>query len=112
MISIYYLLHVISILLLTAATFYAFGAPTPERRKKALIITGILSLLVLVGGFGLQARLNHGWPGWIVVKFVCWLILSALTGIVFRKPKSACTLAMVGALTVAVAVFMVYKRPF
>ncbi len=108
----YQLIHVISLLLLTAASFYALGAPTPERRKKSLMITGILSLLTLVGGFGLLARFDYGWPGWIIVKVVCWVVLSAMAGLAYRKPKSTCTLAMIGSLAIAVAVFMVYKRPF
>jgi hypothetical protein len=112
MIATYQLMHVISLLLLTAASFYALAAPTPERRKKSLMITGILSLLMLVGGFGLVARLDYGWPGWILVKVVCWVVLSALAGLAFRKPKSTCTLGMIGALAIATAVFMVYKRPF
>ncbi|MDF1836437.1 MAG: SirB2 family protein [Planctomycetota bacterium] len=108
----YQLIHVISLVLLTAASFYALGGPTPERRKKSLILTGILSLTMLVGGFGLMARLKLEWDGWIFVKIACWIVLSALAGLAFRKPKSTCTLGMVGALAIAIAVFMVYRRPF
>ncbi len=111
-ITIYYLLHVISLLLLTAASFYAMGAPTPERRKKSLIITGVLSLLMLTGGFGLLARMGYGWPLWIIVKLICWVVLSALAGLAFRKPDATCKLALVGAIAVSVAVYMVYARPF
>ena len=60
--AFYYILHVVSILVLTGYTFYAFAA-APETRKKVMIITGVASLLVLVGGFGLQAKLAVGWPG-------------------------------------------------
>lgn len=106
--TIYYLLHVISLLLLTGASFSALAAPTPERRKKFLMLTGILSLVMLVGGFGLVARMNTGWPGWLIVKIVCWVVLSALAGIAFRKPNSTGTLSMVGGLAIATAVYMVY----
>ena len=61
--TFYHVLHVVSVLVLTGYTFYAFAAPA-ESRKKVMIITGISSLLVLIGGFGLQAKLAVGWPGW------------------------------------------------
>ena len=112
MIDIYRLLHVISLLLLTAASFSALAAPTPERRKKFLILTGVLSLTMLIGGFGLVARLQYGWPLWILVKVVCWVALSALAGLAFRKPESTGKLAMLGALVLAIGAFMVYKPPF
>ncbi len=107
----YYVLHVLSILVLTGYTFYAFAA-APETRKKVMMITGIASLLALVGGFGLQAKLQTGWPGWFVVKLVCWLGLSALAGIGYRRRGAAGTLAVVAVALVATAVVMVYTKPF
>ena len=62
---VYSILHVISILVLTGYTFYAFGAPA-DTKKRVMIITGFASLLALVAGFGLQAKLNVGWPGWLI----------------------------------------------
>lgn len=107
----YYVLHVISVLVLTAYTFYAFAAPA-ETRKRVMMITGIASLLVLVGGFGLQAKLGYGFPGWLIVKMVCWLGLSALAGLGYRKRGAAGTLSVVAVLIVAIAVVMVYTKPF
>ncbi|MCP5023773.1 MAG: SirB2 family protein [bacterium] len=112
MITTYYLLHVIGLLLLTATSFSALGAPTPERRKKALMLTGILSLVMLVGGFGLLGRLNYGWPHWVIIKIACWVILSALAGLAFRMPKAKGLLSLIGMLALAVGVYMVYERPF
>ncbi len=112
MITTYYLLHVIGLLLLTATSFSVLGAPTPKRRKKALMLTGILSLVMLVGGFGLLARLNFGWPGWIIAKILCWVVLSALAGLAFRKPKAAGLLSLIGMLALAAGAYMVYERPF
>ena len=109
--TFYHVLHVVSVLVLTGYTFYAFAAPA-ESRKKVMIITGVSSLLVLIGGFGLQAKLAVGWPGWLFVKIVCWLTLSALAGFGYRRRQSAPTLAAVAFACVAVAVVMVYVRPF
>src|SRR3954471_7011460 len=109
--TFYYILHVTSIIALTGYTFYAFGAP-PETRKRVLMLTGILSLLALVGGFGLQAKLAVGFPGWLIVKLFCWLALSALAGFGYRRRGAAGTLAVVVIIVVFVAVVMVYAKPF
>ncbi len=107
----YYVLHVSSVLVLTAYTFYAFAAPA-ETRKRVMMITGIASLLALVGGFGLQAKLNYGFPGWLIVKLVCWLGLSALAGFGYRRRGAVGTLSLVAVVLVIVAVVMVYTKPF
>lgn len=107
----YHILHVFSVLVLTGYTFYAFSAP-PETRKRVMMITGIASLLVLVGGFGLQAKLAVGWPGWLIIKIVCWLGLSALVGIGYRRRDAAGTLAVIALALTFVAVVLVYSRPF
>jgi hypothetical protein len=109
--AFYHVLHVFSVLVLTGYTFYAFSAP-PETRKRVMMITGIASLLVLVGGFGLQAKLAVGWPGWFVVKLICWLGLSALAGIGYRRRDAAGTLAVIALALTFVAVVLVYTRPF
>lgn len=106
----YQLIHVISGFLLTAVTFQAFAAPTPERRKRALMFSGILSLLMLVGGFGLAARLQLDVmkEGWIHVKLLCWLALSAMAGLAFRMPSLAKVLTLITTALVALAIYMVY----
>jgi hypothetical protein len=109
--TFYHVLHVVAVLVLTGYTFQAFAAP-PESRKRVLMIGGIASLLALVGGFGLQAKLNVGWPGWLWVKLACWLGLSALAGIGYRRRDAAGTLALITVALVFVAVLMVYRRPF
>ena len=109
--TFYYILHVSSILVLTGYTFYAFAA-APETRKRVMMITGIASLLALVGGFGLQAKLGYGFPGWLIVKLVCWLGLSALAGFGYRRRGAAGTFSLIAIALVIVAVVMVYAKPF
>ena len=107
----YYILHVSSVLVLAAYTFYAFAAPL-ETRKRVMMITGIASLLALVGGFGLQAKLGYGFPGWIIVKLVCWFGISALAGVGYRRRGAVGTLALVAIALLIIAVVMVYLKPF
>ena len=108
--TVYYILHVFSILVLTGFTFYAFAAPA-ETKKKVMAITGIASLLVLVSGFGLIAKVyqNHI-AAWMIVKLVCWLGLSALAGIGYRKRDKVCVFKLVATALVFVAVFTVYTK--
>lgn len=110
--TFYSVLHVISLLLLSGFTFAAFASPTPERRRNSAILTGVLSLLVLVGGFGLLAKTNTGWEVWVIIKLVCWLGISAMAGMVFKRPAKAPMLRALTIILFAAAVTMVYVRPF
>jgi uncharacterized membrane protein SirB2 len=105
----YYLLHVFSLFVLAAHTFMALANPQPENRKQTLLVTGGASLLALVGGFGLLAKL-HGnqFSGWVIVKLVCWLGLSALAGLVYRRPEWRRALAWVATSLILLALVMVY----
>jgi hypothetical protein len=108
--TVYYILHVFSVLVLTGYTFYAFAAPA-ETRKKVMMITGIASLLALVGGFGLLTKLyNNQFAPWVIVKIVCWLGLSALAGIGYRKREKASVFMAVVLALVFVALIAVYTK--
>ena len=104
----YYILHLISLFVLAGFTFYAFAA-APETRKRVMMITGIASLLALVGGFGLQAKLGYKLSEpWLIVKIVCWLLLSGLAGMGYRKRGAVGMLSVVAAALILVALVMVY----
>lgn len=108
----YSILHVGSAMLLVGITFQAFAAPHPERRKMSLMLSGILSLVMLVAGFGLLSKYNLGFPVWIMIKLVCWLGLSAMAGIAFRRPQQVGNLSRITTGLLIVALLMVYLRPF
>lgn len=111
--QIYYLVHVFSGFLLLALTFYACASADPKGRKPMLMITGILSLLIIVAGFGLPPSL--GWeemPLWMFLKIIPWLILSSLAGLAYRKPGMRSIWMGIAALCVLAALFLVYTRPF
>ena len=81
----------------------------PEKRKRSLMLTGILSLVMLVGGFGLVARVyDNQWASWMFVKIACWLGLSALAGIAYRKPEKAGGLMLLATVLVLVAIGTAY----
>jgi len=110
--TLYQILHVTAGFLLTAFTFMACATASVGKNKGILALTGILSLIMLVGGFGLLARLDYGFPGWVVVKLACWLVLTMAAGIAYRRPKKAGAIAALCAMAIVAAVVMVYTKPF
>ncbi len=109
----YHILHLLSLIVLTAHTFMAFANPAPENRKRTMMITGIAALLMFVSGYGMLHVLAIPFStGWVLVKFMCWLGLSALAGIAYRKAHLRGVLSTVALALIVVALFMVYLKPF
>jgi uncharacterized membrane protein SirB2 len=76
------------------------------------MITGIAALLMFISGFGMLTVAKIPFlTGWVIVKLVCWLGLSALAGIVYRKAHLRSALSYVALGCIALAVVMVYFRP-
>jgi hypothetical protein len=114
--TLYSFLHVASAFLLVGFTFFVFASPKlPENRRKVMMISGILSLIMLTGGMGLLAQepfKTAGWPIFVFIKIGCWLGLSAMAGLAYRKPQSVRTMAYMARLLVLIAVWAVYFKPF
>lgn len=108
--QIYQVLHVASMVLLTASLFQAFANPNPKNRTKTLYITGILAFLMLIGGFGLVAIMKLGFPWWVIVKLVCWIGLASLCGLAYRKPQRIPLLTVVAIALILTAIITVYFR--
>ncbi|MDE0896488.1 MAG: hypothetical protein OSB10_07875 [Planctomycetota bacterium] len=107
----YSFLHIASMFLFVAMTQRALAAPK-AREKKPLMITHIVALLGLVAGFGLIARLQMGWPTWVLIKLACWVGILIMPSIVKRKPELAPKLTMATIAMVLIAVAMVVYKPF
>jgi hypothetical protein len=110
-ITTYHVLHLSSIFVLLGYTFYAFAAPA-ETRKRVMMITGIATLLVLVSGFGMLAKMHLPFAGWVVVKLVCWLGLSATAGIAYRRRAQADLFMMIAFVLAITAAAMAFVKPF
>lgn len=103
-----HIVHVVSILILTAATFLSFAA-APDTRRRVLAVTGVTALLVLLTGIRMwQEKYGMAMMGWIAVKFVCWLGLAALSGFGYRRREQAGALMLAAVILLTVAVSMVY----
>ena len=110
--NLLHVLHIAAALVLMGQTFYAFAAP-PETRRKVLIWAGGASLVMLLTGVRLwQMVFGFAPAGWLIVKIVCWLGLSALAGIAYRRRELAGVLTWVAMILAVTAVAMVYVKPF
>lgn len=119
----YEILHVIGIamvfLTIGGVSIHAANGGTKNTSTtRPLIgsIHGLGSLLVLVGGFGMLARLGflHGanFPGWLWVKIIVWVILSVVVLLPYRFPALAKPFVLLLPLLAGVAVYMALYKPF
>jgi len=60
---------------------------TNKARGLASSTHGIGMLLLLVGGFGMLAKMGGGFPPWVAIKLVIWLLLGAAIMPLMRKPE-------------------------
>jgi len=85
-------------------------------RRLVSSIQGVGAMLILIGGFGMLARMGflHGgaFPGWLWVKIIVWVILSAIFLLPYRRPSLARPLLVVLPLLAGVAVYMALYKPF
>jgi hypothetical protein len=75
--------------------------------------TGGASLVMLLTGLRMwQGIYGFAPAGWLVVKIACWLGLSALAGIAYRKRSLVGGFAWLAIALVVIALVMVYVKPF
>ncbi len=114
----YRVLHISAILFFFAGMGGALLSEKDSKLNK--IITGISSLLILVGGMGLiltALGLRHGgkWPGFLHAKVTIWALL-AIGGPVMAKrikEKKVRVMAFYGILVLGIcAIFLAVYKPF
>ncbi len=109
--NLLHVLHVGAVVALIAFTFYGF-AGAPASRKMVMITTGVATLLVVLTGIRMWQGMYAWHGGWVYVKLVCWLALSALAGIGYRKREQTGLFMTIILALAAVALVMVYWKPF
>ncbi|NDV62990.1 hypothetical protein G0Q06_11050 [Puniceicoccales bacterium CK1056] len=90
----------------------ATGSENKDVRRLGAITSGLGLLLILVGGFGLLARLNYGWPGWVLVKVGIWVVLGAMIVLINRKPQFSQIFWWMTIILGLIALLMVVLKPF
>ncbi|MBL9153776.1 MAG: hypothetical protein JNK37_14880 [Verrucomicrobiales bacterium] len=95
----YKIIHVIGLITLFTGIggFLTYGAANAPRAKMVGILHGVGLLLLLVSGFGMTGKMGIGFPAWIIVKLVIFLILGALLAVAKRgrvSPRGAIVTAL------------------
>lgn len=94
-VTVYKLLHLSGLILLFASLggqfiHYRNGGDKDHGSRKLLGIThGVALLLILVGGFGMMARLKLGFEGWLLAKLGIWVLFGGITAVAARRPGQA-----------------------
>jgi len=61
------------------------AADNKPMRVWGSVISGIGLILLLVAGFGMQAKLGVGWPTWLILKIVIWILLGGVLALINRR---------------------------
>jgi len=117
----YKLIHYLGIFILVAALGAALGrqAMTDGRdplRSRLGAVHGVALFLVLLGGFGLMARVgvDHGsmFPGWILAKLAIWVLLGGVLFVARRNQRWTMPLLAIVPLLAVLAGWMAFTKPF
>lgn len=108
---VYYIIHIVALLVLAGL---AYGMVHSKQPKPYKIGYGIASFLVLLGGFGLMAKIGYGFAEnpWLTVKLLIWIVLAVLIPILVKRNKLPLNITVLVSVLLGLAVLMVYTRPF
>jgi hypothetical protein len=103
---------------LGGAAIHAANAGTRETSLTRRLVSGAHGgalLLILVGGFGMFARLeivSGGFPGWVLAKLGVWLLMGALMALLYRRPQAARGVFLALPVLGLVAALLALTKPF
>ena len=119
--QLYNLVHIVGIVLVVSALAGAAvlahtrgDHEARSTRRMLAILHGIGAFLVLLGGFGMLARLGivqGGFPGWIWVKLAIWVVVAIALLLPYRRPALARPLVLALPVLVGLAAYMALYKP-
>ena len=120
--QLYNLVHIVGLVLLMSglggmALRAAGGASmgSPALRRLAMALHGLGAFLILLGGFGMLARMGivhgGGWPGWLWAKVAIWGVLAAAALLPYRWPATAVPLLLLLPVLGGLAAYMAIYKP-
>ncbi len=119
--AVYKVLHVFSVVLTftvlgALALHSANGGNRASNRSSRLtgVLHGVGLLMILVAGFGLLARLgvSGGFPLWVWLKLIIWLLVGASAALIRRSPAWSKALLWLLPLLAGVATWLAVYKPF
>src|SRR5688572_20001610 len=97
--NVYKLIHFLGIftvmvVLAVACTHVLRGGTRADNPQRKLLGSahGIAMFLILLGGFGMLARIgvmHTSLPGWVYAKLVIWTLVAAAPALLYRGPRLA-----------------------
>ncbi|MEX2584498.1 MAG: hypothetical protein WD766_14610 [Gemmatimonadota bacterium] len=120
--QLYNLVHIVGLVFLMAGlggmTLSAATATAGEvrwTRRLAIAFHAVGIFLVLLGGFGMLARLGivqgSSWPGWVWVKMGVWIVLGAAAFLPYRFPRTARPVLLLLPVLGGLAAYMAIYKP-
>jgi hypothetical protein len=85
-------------------------------RRLTAVLHGAGAFLVLLGGFGMLARLGYtsgaSFPGWLWAKLMIWVVIAIIVVLPYRRPSLA--VPVLGGLPFlgALAAYLAIYKPF
>ncbi len=122
--DLYEIVHLIGIALTMAAlgatALHALEGGTrrgPRARRALVALYGGGLFLVLLGGFGMRARLGiaragiAAFPGWLWAKLAVWAVLGAVMLLPYRRPAWGMPMLLLAPLLIGLATYFALYKP-
>ena len=122
--DLYEIVHLIGIALTMAAlgatALHALEGGTrrgPRARRALVALYGGGLFLVLLGGFGMLARLGiaragiAAFPGWLWAKLAVWATLGAVMLLPYRRPTWGMPMLLLAPLLIGLATYFALYKP-
>lgn len=123
--DLYEIVHIVGIALVMVAfggiAVHAAEGGTrrgPRARRALLGAYGAGLFLVLLGGFGMLARIGAAsggiaaFPGWLWAKLAVWTVLAAIMVMPYRRPGSLMPVLFATPLLAGLATYFALYKPF
>lgn len=120
--DLYWYMHILGVGLLVLAiggvSLHAMSGGTKQTsggRAVAAASHGLGSVLILVAGFGMLARLDlmvDGMPAWAWAKVAIWFTIGGLFMVPYRKPELSKLVWFATAALMLAAGYLAHAKPF
>ena len=104
----YKIIHYVGIFTL----MMSLGSMFTKYNKCAVIGHGVGLLLIVLGGFGMQAKLGLDFNGWLIAKLVIWLFFGASVVLAKREILKGSTAWIVMIALASTAAYLGLMKPF